>query len=82
MFLQNQVGYTIIQRDRMPGEDGFLIVEQDTCKSRHNTGRRMEFYELRRSKKRIWTMLPDTGSVLGLDTMKNCLQGIGNPQMI
>ena len=32
------------------GEDGFLIVEQDTCKSRHNTGRRMEFYELRRSK--------------------------------
>ena len=50
MFLQNQVGYTIIQRDRMPGEDGFLIVEQDTCKSRHNTGRRMEFYELRRSK--------------------------------
>lgn len=45
MFLQNQVGYTIIQRDRMPGEDGFLIVEQDTCKSRHNTGRRMEFYE-------------------------------------
>ena len=52
MFLQNQVGYTIIQRDRMPDEEARAYLD-DAARY---------------------------GSVLGLDTMKELLARLGNPQ--
>ena len=80
MFLQNQVGYTIIQRDRMPGEDVFFYCGtgylQKPGTILEEEWRSMNYEEAR-------AYLDDAaryGSVLGLDTMKELLARLGNPQ--
>ena len=80
MFLQNQVGYTIIQRDRMPGEGWFSYCGtgylQKPAQYWKKNGVLLNYEEAR-------AYLDDAaryGSVLGLDTMKELLARLGNPQ--